>query len=127
VANTIVAIFFIEMDNRLGVAVGIETVTKFFQAGAKFGVIIDFTVKNDPNVAAFVAHWLVAAGQIHNAQPSETKRYRTGEEPTSIIRPAMTQNSGHGVQLFCRKPVPTHIENSADSAHSLFSAVDLVS
>ena len=116
-ANTVIAKFLIQVNNRLSIAVGRKTVATPLQIWTKFRVVVNFTVKHNPDATVLVAHRLVPAGQVYNAQSSEAQRQRTGEESSSIIRSAMTQNPRHGFQLFIRRPVAAQVENSANSTH----------
>ncbi|PYU09828.1 MAG: hypothetical protein DMG37_22225 [Acidobacteria bacterium] len=93
--DAIVTVFFVKMDNRLRIAIGSEPVTTLFQTGAKFSVVIDLAVKNDPNVPVLIAHRLMPAGQIHDTQPAEAEGHLAGVKAPAIIWSAVTQDSRH--------------------------------
>ena len=61
---------FVEVDQYLGIAVGLETMPRRFEPVFQFAKIVDFTVEDDPNRAVFVGKRLFAAGNVDDRKPS---------------------------------------------------------
>ena len=110
-----VAPFRVGVEERLRVAVvGVEAVAERSQLRAEFGVVVDFAVEDDAELAALRAtacpHRLRASAQVHDTQPPEAEEdARTFLVPMPrIIRPAMGDARGHPLKCLAvpepRKP-----------------------
>ena len=67
---------------------------------AKFAVIVNLSVENDPDVLVFIAERLMATLHINDAQPSHPQGQPRGasiiHEEAVFIRPAMAHGRSHG-------------------------------
>src|SRR5260370_25014722 len=57
------------MHQRFGIAVGSEVVTLANQIGSQFLVVVNLAIEYYPDSSVFVRNWLVAGGQIDDAEP----------------------------------------------------------
>ena len=92
------------------------------QAVAQFAVVIQLTVKYDRNVFGFVPDGLMAAGQVDDAQPtnsqSEAGRARFAQEKSFLVRAAVTHGCGHCLHARFRLGIAYRESDSADAAHA---------
>ena len=58
--HAVAAVLFIEVNDGFGVASRAVAVASGFELGAQLGVVVDFTVEDDPNVLILVGERLVA-------------------------------------------------------------------
>ncbi len=72
-AETILAVFFVEMNDGFGVGMRGEFMPAGFEILAQLGVIVNFAVEHDPELAVFVRERLMAAFEIDDAEAAETE------------------------------------------------------
>ena len=89
------AVLLVEMDERFGITVRFQAVPAFFQACAQLQVIINRAVEDDVDRLVFVRNWLVAAGQVNDAEPPNRQTNAWLSEVAFIIRPAVPQRLRH--------------------------------
>src|SRR5438132_9190625 len=53
--DEVASLLLVEMDERLGVAAGLEDMPAVFEIGAQFDVVEDLSVEGDPDATVFVA------------------------------------------------------------------------
>jgi hypothetical protein len=88
---------FIEMHQRLRVALRFETVAPALQLVAQFPVVIDFAVEGHPDRPIFVGQGLAAARHVDDAQPDMAEsRLRVAVDSFSI-RAAMAHDIQHAL------------------------------
>ena len=68
--NAVGAILLVSVEDRFGVAASLVAMTGLFELWPDLSVIEDLAVVDDPEVAVFVGHRLMAAGEIDDAQPA---------------------------------------------------------
>jgi hypothetical protein len=83
------------MDQRFGIALRFKAVPAFFQTCAQLQVIINRAVEDDMDRFVFVRNWLVAAGQVNDAEPSNRQTNAWLNEAAFVIRPAVPQSLRH--------------------------------
>ena len=76
VMDTVFAILFIQMQDRFRVTATGITMASLFQLWAEIGIVVDFTVEDDPDCAVFIRHRLMPTCDIHDAEPAERHRQR---------------------------------------------------
>jgi hypothetical protein len=90
---------------------------------AKLAIVIQLTVENDGHIACFIPNWLLAAGQIDDAQAShtesESRRSPIANQEAFAVRTAMTHRRGHHPYAFFRVTPFTQERDAADSAHAI--------
>ena len=106
------------MHNRFGVRPRHKFVPTRQQLIAKRRVIVDLAIEQHPHASIFIGHWLVAARQIDDAQPTMTKPYPRPGKNTAIIGTAMNHGLIHALnELGGDVRLPSVFENATDSAH----------
>jgi hypothetical protein len=95
ILKTVDSVFFVKVEDGLGVGVGAELASFTNQATPQFLVVVDLTVEDDPDRAIRIAHRLLAAVQIDDAQTPMTQRDVTTQENPFVVRPAVSQAPSH--------------------------------
>ena len=85
------------MQNRLGIAVAVETVAQRFQLLAQLQMVVDFAVEDDDGVAVVGLDGLVAACQIDDLQAGRAQRAEIGTEDALLVGSAMGEGGGGGL------------------------------
>jgi hypothetical protein len=89
------AIFVISVDDRFGIAVSVKSVTQRFQLFAKFAIVINLAVENDPGRAIGIVDRLMAAFEIDNRQPAHRQADSLAEIESIVIGSTMTNRIIH--------------------------------
>src|SRR5580658_3904869 len=85
----------IEMNNNLGIAVGVEDVAVFFQLAAKLTEIVNLAVKHYPDRAVLVEHRLMATSQVNDAKSAHTESRALLDKQAFIVGPAVNHGLAH--------------------------------
>ena len=88
----------VEMDDDLGVGRRLEHVAAGDQLGTQLDVVEDLAVKGDPDGAVLVAHRLLAAVEIDDAEARVGEADVAVDESAIAVRTAMRQRSDHARQ-----------------------------
>jgi len=83
------AVFFVQMDDGLGVTLSAIAVAPGFEIVPQVLVVIDFTVKDDPNSFVFVAEGLVAGLDVNNAEATHGQPNIFFDKKAVIVGPAV--------------------------------------
>ena len=83
------------MEDGFGVGVVGVTVAGLFQGGAETGVIENFAVEDDLQMPIFIAHRLMTAGHVDNAEPAVSERDKIVAKEPAAIRTAMSDAIRH--------------------------------
>src|SRR5688572_20736773 len=70
---TFIPIFFIGVDNDLGIGLSFEDVPALFQDGAYSLKVIDFSVIHHPDVACFIRNRLLPGVQVDDTEAAHGK------------------------------------------------------
>ena len=105
------------MQDRFRVALGRVAMTPLLQGGAEFEVVVNFAVKHNPDIPLLIPHRLASPGEINNAQPAKPKRYLAGDKAALVVRPAVVEDTRHGLQISAWKLTTSYDDNSTDPAH----------
>src|SRR5262245_29643527 len=90
--------FFVEMDQDFGIALGPEPVAAGFEIAAQLPVIVALAIEDDLNRAVLVADRLVASLQVDDGEPA-MRQADTGLAPEPLgVRTAMGDRVAHGLQ-----------------------------
>src|SRR5919106_3276523 len=89
---------------------------------AKFLIIIDLAVEDNPNRTVLVCHRLVTGGRkINDGKTTKAKSYISVDVYTTIIGSAMTNGIIHAVNKFLRSRTGrVVIDNSANTTHKTY-------
>ena len=117
-ADTLLAPFFIGMDDNFGVGVRAEFVPEAFEALAQLPEIIDFTVEDNSNIADFVENGLVAAGKIDDAEAAHPQRRGRRDQESVFVRPSMPDRLHHPARKGFAYFGAFNSDDTADAAHS---------
>jgi hypothetical protein len=74
------------MKNRLGIAAGPVTMARSFHFATEHGVVVDFTVEDDPQTVVFVGHRLMSAVDIDDRQATMGQSYRSVQPHPRSVR-----------------------------------------
>jgi len=119
IANSIVTVFFVQVDDGFGIGVGAVAVAARLQAWAQRGVIVDFAVEDDPNCAVFVAERLVPAGDVNNTETPHADRGWPIAVNAFIVWAAVGHGGAHlphhgRIGAY----VPTKLHQTSDATHT---------
>src|SRR6185312_17286394 len=93
------AFFFVEVNDRLGIAARSIAMAAGFEAGTQRGMVVDFAVEGDPHAAIFVGHRLLACrAHVDNREPPMCETDITVDEHTAAVRTAVAQDVAHPAQ-----------------------------
>ena len=86
------------MRQQLGVAMGAELMAMRFKFGLAFGIVEEFAVEDDGDVAVFVVDRLPAIGEADDAEPAQRHAHARPQEEAVFVRAAVVQGLGHSLQ-----------------------------
>ena len=90
---------------------------ELFQLVAKFEIVVDLAIENDPGGAVLIVNRLLAAFHINNSQPAHAQADSLAEVEAVIIRATMANGVAHArdqrlinqrIRLFDYAYNPTH-------------------
>ena len=119
--DEVASLLLVEMDERLGVAAGLEDMPAVFEIGAQFDVVEDLSVKGNPDAAVFVAQGLAAGAQIDDRQTAVAEADAGRFVIAFRVGPPMRQRTRHASQ---GRPVHGafgEMPESRNAAHGLES------
>jgi hypothetical protein len=93
------AVLFVEMDQRLGIGAGAEPVPLGHQRRAELLVIVDLAVEDQQDAAVLVAHRLMPAGDVHDAEAAHPQAHVAFHEAAPVVRPAVRDGVAHPPDL----------------------------
>jgi hypothetical protein len=64
----------------------------------EFQVVEDLAVEGDPQRRVLVAHGLLAAGEVNDAEPGMRQTHAVLRVKSGIVRPAMSQHPNHPLE-----------------------------
>src|SRR5262249_40183169 len=110
---------FVQMNDHLGVGIGVEPMTSREQLRAQFAVVEDLAIEDRPYGAIFVVNRLPAALQVHNAQSRAAHPDVGIPVHAKLVGAAMPLNGDHLLEeINVDGPVALHVEDSSDTAHA---------
>ena len=89
--DAVLALFFVEMEDHFRVGPRREDVAGVDELLAQLDVIEDLAVERDPEAPILVAHRLLPAGEIEDAEPRVREAQRAVREHGFGVRPAMPE------------------------------------
>ena len=113
------AVVFVEMDPRLGVAARRQAMPAGQELPAQLGILEQLAVEGDPDRAVLVADRLPAAGQVDDRQPPGPERHARLDVELLVVGTAVGDRAGHRQQSLMRKlPRPCQVDCTGDAAHA---------
>src|SRR5580700_10985330 len=119
--DAILAIFLVEVNDGLGIALGSITMAARDQSLAQRTVVIDFTVENYPDRTIFVAERLMSVGDVDDAEAAHAEADIALRENAVIVWTAMGHHIAHPSQDDrVGVSVLAELEYSRNATHNLF-------
>src|SRR6185437_11791013 len=87
--------FFVEVNQRFGIAVGGEAMALCDELASQILIIVDLAIENDPHRTVFVRERLVSARKIDDAQAAHADGALSIDIDSFVIGTAMTDLSAH--------------------------------
>src|SRR5215470_1042627 len=110
------------MQQDLDIAVGPKDVPLLFQRRRQFAIVIDLSIADQNDRAVLVEHRLMAAFEIDDPQPLESKPDVLFSEVSGRVRAAMNDGVGHPDQNFpFHSTLAAQVEVSDQTTHNLLS------
>src|SRR5882724_5226800 len=97
--HTIGSIFFVKVNDDLGVSIGVKAMAAGLEARSQFGKVVDLSIKNDPDRAIFIVDWLLAGRKIDDAQPTHAQAGAAMDIDPFVIRSTMHDRLAHAVDI----------------------------
>ena len=97
-ADKPVPVFLVSVNNHFGVGLGFKMMPGFFQLFPQFQMVVNFTVKNRPNLSPLVADGLGTMGQVHNRQTGHAQSHRPFLIKAVVIRTPVLNGLRHVFQ-----------------------------
>jgi len=113
------SLLLVEMDQRLGVAAGLEDMPAAVEIGAQFDVVEDLSVEGNPDAAVFVAQGLAAGAQIDDRQTAVAEADAGRLVIAFGVGPPMRQRTRHTSQARPIHGAFVQMPESRNAAHSL--------
>jgi hypothetical protein len=92
---------------------------------AKIGMVVELAVLDSPDRARVVAHRLMAAVEIDDAEAARAERDPRCAVRAAVVRAAMRHRVRHAVEHLGRndfaRDIAAHLNDSADPAHPVES------
>src|SRR5260370_1123190 len=117
--NAVFAVLFIQMQNGFCIAVGGITMALPCQQRAEIRIVVDFTVKHNPDTAVLISHRLMSSSDINDTEPAERHRQRSRRQNALIVRSAVTENTRHCRQISFRHAATAQVEDPTNATHGL--------
>src|SRR5208282_849060 len=109
---------FIEMDDHLCVRLRLEGVALRSQELPQFLVVINLSIKDNPNCTVFVGEGLVAGVEVDDREPTKAQADRPRHVVSLVVGTAMIDCVCHRLQKSRRDArVAIKIKLSADATH----------
>src|SRR6266567_6102718 len=106
------------MDDCFGITPGAIAMATVLQILPQLLMVIDFTVKNDPDAFIFIAHRLVAGLDVNDAEAAHGQSDILLDKEAIVVRTAVDDPLVHHGERVAIYALPSlGMENSADSAH----------
>ena len=90
-----IAVFLVQMENRLGVGPSAVAVATRFEPGAQVRMVVDFSVEHAPDIAVLGCHGLPSAGDVDDRKPTMAESDGAFHPIAGAIRPAMGEHVAH--------------------------------
>ena len=117
---------FPKVRNDFGVAVGDESMSARLQLASLLDVIEQFAVEDDRHAPVFIGDRLLAIRQADDTEPSRGQLHPTPPKEALLIRTAMDQCLGHGVDdALGHRPLSYQIYDTCNATHSVFTLYSL--
>ena len=98
VSDAVLSFFLVKVEDYLGIRAGGEPMSLTEQLFPEFQVVEDLAVEGDPQRRVLVAHGLLAAGEVNDAEPGMRQTHAVLSVKSGIVRPAMSQHPNHPLE-----------------------------
>ncbi len=97
--NAVRTVFFVEVDDNLGIGLRVECVAPALQLRAQFPVVVDLPIEHDLNAAILIGHRLMTGLQIDDTQPAHAQANRSINVEAFVIRPPVNHHIAHRLDV----------------------------
>ena len=119
-AQRIGPVRLVEVQDRLGVAVGSERVATAFQLPPQRLEVVDLAVEHEPQRAVLVAHRLRGPRrEVDDAEPPHPEPDRAVDPDALVVRPAMAKGRGHAAKQILSRRGTVEMNRAGDATHGL--------
>src|SRR6266700_778120 len=73
--RAIATVTIVGVNDRFGIAIGVESVAQLFQLFAQLAIVVNLTVENNPGSPVLIMDWLLSALQIDNRESPHAQRH----------------------------------------------------
>jgi len=124
--DEILTILFIQVDQYLGIRLGVEAVSQLLETISQLDIVEDLSVENNPDTLCFVMHRLLTGLKIDNGKTNMSEANVLVVEKAGIIRTSMNQRSQHGFDSVSgRWALRAKIENPCYPTHDRFTITSI--
>jgi hypothetical protein len=95
----VLTVFFVQMHENFGVAVGLEAMAAVDQHPSQALIVVYLAIVNDPYGAIFVMNRLVTAFEIDNRQAPHSEDNVSILEKAMVVRPPVNDGIGHAMYI----------------------------
>src|SRR5262249_40349681 len=108
----------VEMQQHFRVRLRDEPVPQASELLRQLDVVVDLPVKDDPECAVVIAHWLVATWRrVQHRKASRPKSDRTSQIRSGVVGRTVNQAVSHVIQQRARDRGAIGAQDSYDAAH----------
>jgi hypothetical protein len=108
----------VEMSNYFGIGMSGKGVATLQEQLAKFRIVVNFSIQQDPNGSVLVGKRLVPASYVNDAQPAVAKTDVGGHIDPGVVRTAVSQRVIHALDQVAGDRVrAANINDAANAAH----------
>ena len=119
-AQRIGPVRLVEVQDRLGVAVGSERVATAFQLPPQRLEVVDLPVEHEPQRAVLVGHRLRGScREVDDAEPPHSEPDRAVDPHALVVRPTMAKGRGHAAEQILSRCGPVEMNGAGDTTHGL--------
>src|SRR6185437_2035197 len=118
VFDAVAAVLFVKVNDGFCVALRAVAMSSGFEIRAQLLMVVNFTVKDDPNVFVFIGEGLMPGLEVDDAKPAHGEADASFDEEPAIVRATMNDLIIHGSQAFTlNSRVALRQKDSANSTH----------
>src|SRR6266851_1403957 len=121
-SKAVLAMFFVEMDDRFRVGLRAEAMATAFQFPAELRVVVNLPIQHHPKAAVFIRDGLMSTGEVYDAESAKAQAYPRSRENPFVVRTTMNERLVHAMnELRPDRFLAIKLEDSADSTQSVYA------
>ena len=124
VLHEVKTVLFEQVDDRFGIAAGIELVSQADQTITQLAKIVDLAIEYDGDRAILVKDWLCSAGNVDDRKASHCEAHAgLGQSPGAVGAPVVERRTHACQRIRIRSGCWVSARDSGDSAHSRLTSI----